>query len=161
MMKKSIFALSALAILLVGCDNQPAKVEVEPVVDVAEPAEQSMTESATEAIDAAHNAQNSLDWAGSYQGTLPCADCGGIETELTLNEDGTYKLSENYLDKEGQPLVSQGTFAWDETGSIVILRSGEQTGRQYLVGENTLTHLDMHGQQIDGDLAGFYVLNRQ
>lgn len=162
-MKKSIFALSALTLILVGCDNQQdAKVEVEKIVDVAaQPVEQSAAQASTDSVDAAHNAQNSLDWAGIYQGTLPCADCGGIETELTINSDGTYKLTEQYLDKEGEPFVSEGTFAWDETGSIVTLQSGEQTGRQYLVGENTLTHLDMHGQQIDGELAEFYVLSKQ
>ncbi len=96
-MKKSIFALSALTLILVGCDNQQdAKVEVEKVVDVAAaPAEQSAAQPSTASVDAAHNAQNSLDWAGIYQGTLPCADCGGIETELTLNADGTYALTEN------------------------------------------------------------------
>ncbi|ENM5882185.1 copper resistance protein NlpE [Vibrio metoecus] len=163
MMKKSIFALSALTLILVGCDNQQdAKVEVEKIVDVAaQPVEQSAAQASTDNVDAAHNAQNSLDWAGIYQGTLPCADCGGIETELTINSDGTYKLTEQYLDKEGEPFVSEGTFAWDETGSIVTLQSGDQTGRQYLVGENTLTHLDMHGQQIDGELAEFYVLSKQ
>ncbi|KDO14724.1 hypothetical protein XV92_13155 [Vibrio metoecus] len=162
-MKKSIFALSALTLILVGCDNQQdAKVEVEKIVDVAaQPVEQSAAQASTDSVDAAHNAQNSLDWAGIYQGTLPCADCGGIETELTINSDGTYKLTEQYLDKEGEPFVSEGTFAWDETGSIVTLQSGDQTGRQYLVGENTLTHLDMHGQQIDGELAEFYVLSKQ
>ncbi|MGC9550886.1 copper resistance protein NlpE [Vibrio metoecus] len=162
MMKKSIFALSALTLILVGCDNQQdAKVEVEKIVDVAaQPVEQSAAQASTDSVDAAHNAQNSLDWAGIYQGTLPCADCGGIETELTINSDGTYKLTEQYLDKEGEPFVSEGTFTWDETGSIVTLQSGDQTGRQYLVGENTLTHLDMHGQQIDGELAEFYVLSK-
>ncbi|KQA19186.1 hypothetical protein AAY54_00945 [Vibrio metoecus] len=162
-MKKSIFALSALTLILVGCDNQQdAKVEVEKIVDVAtQPVEQSAAQASNESVDAAHNAQNSLDWAGIYQGTLPCADCGGIETELTINSDGTYKLTEQYLDKEGAPFISEGTFAWDETGSIVTLQSGDQTGRQYLVGENTLTHLDMHGQQIDGELAEFYVLSKQ
>ncbi|WP_438946633.1 copper resistance protein NlpE N-terminal domain-containing protein, partial [Sediminibacterium sp.] len=28
-----------------------------------------------------HEAQNSLDWQGSYSGVLPCASCPGIETE--------------------------------------------------------------------------------
>ncbi len=28
------------------------------------------------------NSQNSLDWPGTYTGTLPCADCEGIKTEI-------------------------------------------------------------------------------
>lgn len=132
------------------------------VVDVAAaPAEQSAAQPSTASVDAAHNAQNSLDWAGIYQGTLPCADCGGIETELTLNADGTYALTEKYLDKEGEPFASQGTFVWNEAGNIVTLQTGDQTGRQFMVGENTLSHLDMEGKVIEGELAEFYVLSKQ
>ena len=37
--------------------------------------------------DPAHNSRNSLDWAGIYEGVLPCADCPGIQTRLTLSRD--------------------------------------------------------------------------
>ncbi len=39
-----------------------------------------------------HTSQNSLDWAGVYEGVLPCADCPGIQTRLTLSRDETYEL---------------------------------------------------------------------
>ena len=42
-----------------------------------------------EGMDMAHNSQNSLDWAGVYQGILPCADCEGFDTVITLNWDET------------------------------------------------------------------------
>lgn len=38
---------------------------------------------------------------GTWQGTLPCADCSGIEYILTLQPEGFYKLSVIYLDSEG------------------------------------------------------------
>ena len=38
-----------------------------------------------------HTARNALDWPGSYEGTLPCADCPGIRTRLTLMKDGRYE----------------------------------------------------------------------
>ena len=31
-----------------------------------------------------HTTMNSLDWDGTYTGILPCADCKGIETNITL-----------------------------------------------------------------------------
>lgn len=31
-----------------------------------------------------HTAETSLDYQGTYAGTLPAADCPGIETRLTL-----------------------------------------------------------------------------
>jgi uncharacterized lipoprotein NlpE involved in copper resistance len=39
-----------------------------------------------------HNSRNALDWAGTYEGVLPCADCPGTKTRLTLNYDGSYRL---------------------------------------------------------------------
>jgi len=44
---------------------------------------------------------NSLDWAGSYHGVLPCADCAGIETTLILDYDLTYRIITRY-DSAGQ-----------------------------------------------------------
>ncbi len=44
----------------------------------------------------ADNSLTSLDWAGTYQGILPCADCPGIKTQLVLNSDMTYQ-AENQL----------------------------------------------------------------
>jgi hypothetical protein len=37
---------------------------------------------------------------GVYRGTLPCADCAGIETTLTLRRDGTFTLSRQYQGRE-------------------------------------------------------------
>ncbi|GGD94473.1 copper resistance protein NlpE [Planktosalinus lacus] len=34
--------------------------------------------------------ENSLDWHGTYQGILPCADCEGIQTEVTLHDNNTH-----------------------------------------------------------------------
>ena len=31
----------------------------------------------------------SLDWEGVYRGVVPCADCEGIVTTITLRRDGT------------------------------------------------------------------------
>ena len=54
-------------------------------------------ESAPMSADPAHNSRNSLDFAGVYEGVLPCADCPGIQTRLTLNRDVSYELSTLYL----------------------------------------------------------------
>jgi uncharacterized lipoprotein NlpE involved in copper resistance len=53
----------------------------------------------TEVADPAHNSRNSLDWAGVYKGTLPCADCEGIQEEIRLNDDLTYEMVSTYLGK--------------------------------------------------------------
>lgn len=106
----------------------------------------------------AHNSRNSLDWNGTYKGVLPCADCEGIETSITLMKDGTYQRTVTYLGREEAGRTDRGDFEWDETGSKVILKPGEGEGPQYQVGENVLFHLDRDGNRITGDLADNYTL---
>ena len=38
--------------------------------------------------------------AGTYEGTLPAADCPGIKTVLTINADSTYQLKQDYIDRK-------------------------------------------------------------
>ena len=39
------------------------------------------------------NSRNSLDWQGTYVGTVPCADCPGIRMRIELKDDGTFARS--------------------------------------------------------------------
>lgn len=108
--------------------------------------------------DSAHNARNSLDWAGAYRGALPCADCEGIETVVILESDGTYNIQSKYLDKGAEIFSEQGSFTWNEEGNTVTLE-GEQPV-QYFVGENRLTRRALDGSRITGELAENYVLDK-
>lgn len=107
-----------------------------------------------------HNAQNSLDWAGTYTGVTPCADCEGIQTELTLNPDMTYILKTNYMGKDTHFPEDRGTFKWDSTGAKVELIGLKDRGNTFFVGENMLKQLDMDGKEITGPLADKYVLKK-
>ena len=42
-----------------------------------------------------------VDMGGTFTGTLPAADCSGIEYILKLEPQGTYKLKTTYIDGEG------------------------------------------------------------
>jgi uncharacterized lipoprotein NlpE involved in copper resistance len=107
-----------------------------------------------------HNSSNSLDWGGRYKGTLPCADCEGIITELTLNLDKTYLLKISYLGKGDNSVEEKGTFSWNETGNIITLAGLKNRPNQYFVGENILIQLDMMGNRITGNLAENYILRK-
>lgn len=127
-----------------------------------EPSSTAMNETVqAEPIIDHHNSANSLDWAGLYKGILPCADCEGIETLLTLNMDNTYQLSTIYLGKDATALRQQGRFEWDAKGSIIHLLNQKDGPAFYKVAENQLIQLDMAGQMITGDLAENYKLNKQ
>lgn len=139
-------ALVSLASALAGCGG-----------DVRAPAP---TASEARPADPAHNSRNALDWAGTYRGVLPCADCEGIETVITIGEDGSFREHTRYLGKsEGQTdFFRQGTFDWSGDGSTVTL-AGESP-HPYRVGENRITRLALDGSAISGTLAEHYVLTK-
>ena len=106
-----------------------------------------------------HNAQNSLDVNGVYSGTLPSASGGGMNVVITLS-DGTYKKSVTYAKEPDKTFDTSGKYTWDNNGSIITLE-GEEVPNKYFVGENTLTHLDINGNKITGELADKYVLKKK
>ena len=87
-----------------------------------------------------HNSRNSLDWAGTYEGVLPCADCPGTKTRLTLNYDGSYRLVTQAQGSQNAEKTVSGVFTWQPSGNAITL--DERGGRQqFSVGEGRLTVL--------------------
>lgn len=115
--------------------------------------------SATESIESEktemdlHNAENSLDYWGSYSGTFPAADCPGIEMTLVLKKEKRFELTMNYVDRN-ITFSDQGDYT--VTGNILTL-IGQSTD-YYRIGENLLRKLDSDKQPITGDLANHYLL---
>jgi len=104
---------------------------------------------------------NSLSWAGTYEGTTPCADCPGIETRLTLRYDESYELTTKYLDKSDSLFKTTGSFSWNETGNKITLDVDRNSRpSEYLVQENRVIQLNMNGEQITGTLSDSYVLEK-
>ncbi|MBF0785092.1 copper resistance protein NlpE [Muribacter muris] len=65
--------------------------------------------------------------SGTYEGTLPCADCEKIEAKLVLNADSTYQYNTLYFkNKEKHPFIEKGTYTWDgnKKGVIRLTNSG-------------------------------------
>ena len=104
--------------------------------------------------DPAHNSQNSVDWMGTYEAVLPCADCPGIKSVLVLREDETFEIRNEYLERDTES-ADEGTFVWEDNGSVVHLK-GENTDLKLKVGENILFQLDQEGKEITGNLAEHY-----
>lgn len=149
MLKKlSVFAI---VFLLVSCGQKAKQTE-----------ESVEAEASTEiaAVPDMHTAQIALDYEGTYKGVLPCADCEGIETELTLGDNGNYTLKTTYLGKGGTSTEQSGTFTWAEDGGTIILSDITDAPNRYFVGENQIFVLDMEGNRISGELAENYILRK-
>lgn len=142
-MKTINITIVLFAIILSSCDtkkNVSEEKNKETVIDM-------------------HNSMNSLDWNGTYQAILPCADCEGINTVLTLNEDLTYSKNSKYLGEDDAVFQDKGSFSWDETGQIITLNNDDKN--QYFIGENRIWMLDRDSKKITGSLAEHYILNKQ
>jgi len=113
-----------------------------------------------ETLSKGDNSMVSLDWNGNYKGTIPCADCQGIETSITLHKDGSYILKTKYLGKSDAVNEKTGKFTWNNAGSTITLDGISNAPNQYLVGENVLFQLDMSGKRITGNLAESYQLKK-
>ncbi len=98
-----------------------------------------------------------LTEVGPFYGTLPCTDCAGIETVLTLyfdpqtNEPVKYFANETYVNQTS-PLSSQGKFIKiDKDGKTLFQIEPEDSelSKYYLqVNENTLRQLDRNGNEF-------------
>lgn len=141
-MKNLFILLFGFTFIFGGCQNEK-KQEIQIKVD-------------------SHTSRTSVDWAGTYTGLLPCADCSGIETSLQLNNDNEFVLRQRYLDSNEGVFEEKGIFTWDETGSNITLQiEGEDSKfHQYKVGENILFKLDADGKRIEGDLSEYYELKK-
>lgn len=107
----------------------------------------------------ADTSQNALDWPGSYQGVIPCADCPGIKMTLQLDADQRYQLSRYYQERADKPEQTAGEFRWSSDGRQIQLDDAGAT--QFLVGENRLLLLNPQGERIVGELADQYWLEKQ
>ncbi len=97
---------------------------------------------------------------GIYEGTLPCADCEGIQTQLTLKEDAHFESSAIYLGRDEASLIDSGTWQIADD-SIVVLKQGDNIVQHYLAETNgNLRMLDQGRKKITGDLAAIFVLHR-
>lgn len=163
-MKRSILLVLQIftAVIFIQCNNESQK-EAETKIDTTSTVTRDTTVSVSTSPnpDLSHNSENSVDWDGMYKGVLPCADCEGIETLLTLNKDKTYTLKTTYLGKSDKVNEEKGNFIWNAEGSNISLTSTANRPNQYKVGENILWQLDMNGNKIGGSNADKYKLTKQ
>lgn len=171
-MKKSIFALSALTIILAGCDGNSDKADTTATDQqpVAGSVEQNATPAASgdittnvegtapTAVDPLQKQTADLDWQGTYQGAIPGADGKTVDTTITLNADQSFTMTQTVNGKEQK---SEGKFAWDPEGTKLTLDDGKGKPAQYAIEDSALIKLDAAGNRVEGDMAAQYELHKQ
>lgn len=99
----------------------------------------------------------------NYTGTLPCADCEGINVSLLLNKDETYTMNSVYkgsrVDSNHNSFKDTGTWNLHGTDTIYLTAKNNSIIK-YIKTDTTLTQLDGDGNIITGPLAEMFVLHK-
>ncbi|MGG6231792.1 copper resistance protein NlpE [Tenacibaculum sp. SDUM215027] len=131
------------------------------VIIVSKEMDGNVTTNPIKAMSDGHNAKNSLDWEGEYEGTLPCADCEGIKTTILLKNNETYTMIITYLGEEEGREITEGNFEWDTAGTVITLINDDEEPYKLKVVEGAIQKLDIKGKEITGELAKLYFLQKK
>jgi len=147
-MKKAIFTSFVASIVLFSCQSK----------GIQNQETKTATQQDVQNFIKEHTSKNSLDWAGKYTGTLPCADCEGIHYIVELKQDGNFFIEQEYLGKE-TVYQDEGFYKWDASGNVLHLNSNVSP-LILKVEENRLKVLDQEGKEITGKLKDLYILKK-
>ncbi len=108
------------------------------------------------------NHDKSLDFHGVFYGFLPCNDCNGIKSTLSLKQNNNYLLVTQPARDSSREFYEKGKYSWDDEKHILVLTPRkESTTRQYLIkDEGTLIQLNSDGTQVPKELTDSYTLRR-
>ena len=155
--------LAAMAVTTAACqrsgpDADPAATAATTAPATAPPsAAVEPTPPFVPATDAGSDA-GALDvraFAGTLSGTLPCASCPGIRTELTLSPDGTFTLAETYLEQADGARELHGTWSAEAEGARLRLDPDSKSDEDrvfQIVSRDEVRLLDRAGAPIDSAL---------
>lgn len=167
-MNRSLISFFAIAIstgLMAGCQREPApptapaSTPANPTADATPSAVDTKVDDKPDAYEAFVPNGPALDqraFAGRFTGTLPCATCPGIDTQIEIKDDYTFQLTETYKEsKDASPIKTKGTWSAESDGHMLRLDpdSKSEDDRLYQVLANDeIKLLDKEGKPIVGSL---------
>ena len=153
MKKKLVLTAAVIAALSAGSCNSKKTNNQEADQDSLSYTEKDSLESNAFVLDSI---------AGTYEGTLPAADCPGIKTVLTLNADSTYQYSADYIERKDGHDEASGIFKMLANGVVEITRPSSGEKSYYKVKDaQSLIMTDSLGTEPEGAMAKHYVLTKK
>ena len=100
--------------------------------------------------------------AGTYEGTLPAADCPGIKTVLIINADSTYQLQQDYIDRKDGHDEGSGVLRVLDGNVMMLVRPSSGEHSFYKVKDSkSIVMTDSLGNEPEGETAKLYVLTKK
>lgn len=118
-----------------------------------------------DSISVADTTMSALDLtavAGTYEGTLPAADCPGFKTVITINADSTYQMQQDAIDRKDGHDEASGVLEVKDDNLLVLVRpsSGDRTYIK-VKDATSIVLTDSVGNEPEGEIAKLYVLTRK
>ena len=102
--------------------------------------------------------------AENYVGTLPCADCEGIDVSLQLNRDSTFIINSVYkgsrVDSANNHFNEMGSWRLNGADTLYLVSANRHLTK-YIKTDTALIQLDGDGELITGPLASMFVLHKK
>lgn len=155
------FVLLGIALLASACSRpaQPPEASTPATPATAQPPVAAVesgtgTTLAQPGVQPTDTGADARALAGTWSGTLPCADCPGLDETLVLTADGGFVLTDTYRERPGSANVVQGSWSLEEDGKRIRLDPGSKdaTDKFYEVDGDGLRVLDGEGKPLPGGL---------
>ncbi len=159
---RNILLAAVLASAVTACEQRPTDDDTAPPQPTATApaqaeaaaaelaamvaAETTMAEPGVQPAGAGFDARA---FAGSFSGTLPCADCPGIDERLVLEADGSFTLSDAYRERPGSAFETRGSWSLEPGGQRLRLDPGSKDAQDRLFAiedDDTLVPLGADGE---------------
>lgn len=110
--------------------------------------------------DNADNLQQPQEFSGTYHGLTPCADCPGIEMQVSFSPDSIFYETSEYLERATK---FSDTGRWKKSDSLLTVDfSGRDPHQRFfkIINDSAIQMLDGSGVAITGPLAEHYILKK-
>ncbi len=106
--------------------------------------------------------KNKKQFHGVFYGYLPCEDCDGVQTTLSLKNKNNYLLVTQPAKASSREFFDKGKYIWDDEASTVTLTSRKNSKiiKYHIENEKTLFTLNAKGVPIKGE-KGKYSLRKR
>lgn len=94
----------------------------------------------------------SLEFHGVFYGYLPCSDCNGVKTTLSLKQHDNYLLVTQPARESSREYYEKGKYTWDEESRTVTLTSRKDAAihKYYIENEGTIIQINNDGSRMAG-----------
>ena len=95
---------------------------------------------------------------GIWLGIFPCENCDGIDYQLNLKDDYTFKQKSVYKGTEEDIIIDEGS--WTFVSDSVIIVYGSDADKMFLITSKNLILLDEYGERFESSVEQKYYLKK-